>query len=312
MSKKPVRPCLILHKKSCNRPEVKAAVRQVRSDGIDLEVSIPWKAKDLRRFVRKSLKRGVDRFVAGGGDGTLNDVLNAILKCKNGAQASIGVLPLGTANDFARGIGIDTKDLASALRLACMGRPTPIDVGRMNGRYFINVASGGFGAEVTATTPKELKRKLGGGAYALMGLVKAANLQPIHARVLLPDGGVVEGEILVMAVGNSRYAGGGFEVAPKADLKDGLLDLAALGNPSLAKLGQLIEEIADPASEGRQTFFYRQLERFVLETDRPLHINLDGEPFIDKRFEFDVLNCGVRVVLGGSTVGAAAQVHALQ
>ena len=307
MSDKSSRPCLILHKKSCNRPEVKAAVKQVQSEGVELEVIIPWKGKDLCRFVRKAFKKGVDRFVAGGGDGTLNDVLNAVLRCDKAPLASIGILPLGTANDFARGNGIDTKDLASALRLACTGTPTPIDVGRMNGRYFINVATGGFGAEVTATTPKELKRKLGGGAYALMGLVKAANLQPIHARVLLPDGDVVEGEILVMAVGNSRFAGGGFEVAPKADLKDGLLDLAALGNPSLAKLGQLIEELADPSSEGRQTFFYRQLERFVLETDRPFHINLDGEPFIEKRFEFDVLNGGVRVVLGDSMVAAPAQ-----
>jgi diacylglycerol kinase family enzyme len=140
-----------------------------------------------------------------------------------------------------------------------------------------------------------------------MGLVKAANLQPTQARVLLPDGEVVAGEILVMAVGNSRFAGGGFEVAPKADLSEGLLDLVALGNPSLAKLGQLIDELADPSGEGHQTFFYRQLDRFVLETDRPFHINLDGEPFINRRFEFDVLNSGVQVVLGDSRATQSAQ-----
>ena len=307
MSKKFLQPCLILHKKSCNRPEVKAAVRQVRSEGIELEVIIPWRGKDLRQFARKALRKGVKRFVVGGGDGKLNNVLNAMLRCKKASQASIGILPLGTANDFARGVGIDTKDLVAALRLACMGTPTPIDVGRMNGRYFVNVASGGFGAEVTATTPRELKRKLGGSAYALMGLVKAANLQPTQARVMLPDGKVEKGEILVMAVGNSRFAGGGFEVAPKADLKDGLLDLAALGNPSLAKLGQLIEELADPSGEGGQTFFYRQLQRFVIETDRPFHINLDGEPFIDNRFEFDVVNSGVQMVLGDSIAALSAQ-----
>jgi len=306
MSKKAVRPCLILHKKSCNRPEVKAAVQQARNENIQLEVMIPWKGKDLRRFVRKALKKGVNRFVAGGGDGTLNAVLNAVLKCEKASRASIGLLPLGTANDFARGNGIDAKDLAVALRHACTGTPTPIDVGRMNGRYFINVASGGFGAEVTATTPRELKSKLGGGAYALMGLVKAANLQPTHSRILLPDGEVEDGKILVMAVGNSRFAGGGFEVAPKADITDGLLDLAALGNPSLAKLGQLIEELKDISGEGRQTFFYRQLKRFVLETDRPFHINLDGEPFVDRRFEFDVLSRGVQVVLGEKKTALSA------
>ena len=142
-------------KKSCTRPEVKAAVKHVRQSGIDVDVYIPWSRKDLRRFVRQTVKDGAQRIVAGGGDGTLNAVVNAMIRGDIRPKASLGILPLGTANDFAKGAGIDAEEiLMSALELACTGSPTKIDVGRMNDQYFINVASAGFGAEVTATTPQ--------------------------------------------------------------------------------------------------------------------------------------------------------------
>ena len=198
--KKPAKTCLVLHKKSCTRPEVKAAVKHVRESGIDLDVYIPWSTKGLRRFVRQAVKNGAERIVAGGGDGTLNAVVNAMIREGKRPKASLGILPLGTANDFAKGAGIDAKDLISALELACTGSPTKIDVGRMNDQYFINVASAGFGAEITATTPQDMKKFLGGMAYSIMGFVKAFQLEPYEGRLILPDGVVKEGSMLIMAV----------------------------------------------------------------------------------------------------------------
>ena len=113
--KKPAKTCLVLHKKSCTRPEVKAAVKQVRQSGVDVDVYIPWSRKDLRRFVRQAIKEGAQRIVAGGGDGTLNAVVNAMISGDKRPKASLGILPLGTANDFAKGAGIDAKDLTSRL-----------------------------------------------------------------------------------------------------------------------------------------------------------------------------------------------------
>ena len=111
----PAKTCLVLHKKSCTRPEVKAAVKHVRESGIDVDVYIPWSRKDLRRFVRQAIKDGAKRIVAGGGDGTLNAVVNALIRRDKRPKTSLGILPLGTANDFAKGAGIDAKDLISAL-----------------------------------------------------------------------------------------------------------------------------------------------------------------------------------------------------
>ena len=95
-------------------------------------------------------------------------------------------MPLGTANDFANGCGIPA-DPKQAFVLCANGRATVIDVGKANDRYFINAASGGFGATLTAATPPELKRLLGGAAYTLMGAILAAKFKPYSGRLILPD-----------------------------------------------------------------------------------------------------------------------------
>ena len=291
---------LILQKKSCTRPDVKAAVKTVQASGIDLRVVIPWSGKDLSRFVKQAIKQGATRIVSGGGDGTLNAVVNALMQKERASKASLGVLPLGTANDFARGADIPLGDLAAALTLACTGDATAIDVGRMNGRYFINAASGGFGAEITATTPPGLKAVLGGTAYSVMGLIKAFNLKPYEAR-LVSDGQVEDGSFLFMAVGNNRFAGGGYEVAPNASLTDGRLDIAVIKDASSVGLEALAGEFSDPFNESNQFLYYRQLAEFTIESERPLHVNLDGEPFEGTRFDFDVHPQSISIALGPTT-----------
>jgi diacylglycerol kinase family enzyme len=134
----------------------------------------------------------VTALIAGGGDGTINAVADALIgKGREKPAVTLGVFPLGTANDFARGCELPADDLAECLRIACTREGRPIDVGVMNKRNFINVASMGFGAEITATTPVELKKRLGGGAYTLMGMVKAMNLTPYTGRLLIPGQDVV-------------------------------------------------------------------------------------------------------------------------
>jgi lipid kinase YegS len=241
--------------------------------------------------------------VAGGGDGTLNAVVNAMIKGDTRPKASLGILPLGTANDFARGAGIDATDLRSALHLACTGSPTKIDVGRMNELYFINVASAGFGAEVTATTPQDMKKLLGGVAYSIMGFVKAFQLEPYEGRLILPDGVVKEGSMLIMAVGNSRFAGGGYEVAPQANLTDGLLDIAIVSGLLSEDLSRIVGELRDPTSPRNEHLLYRQLSAFTIETQKPLHVNLDGESTKGTQFEFRCIPKALAVVLGDTAAG---------
>lgn len=288
--------CLVLHRKSANEPKIKEAVKFVRSSGIKLRVRIPWNKKDKPRVVAEALDDGATRVIAGGGDGTVNAVVNALVgKGKKKPKVSMGILPLGTANDFAHGLGLPCDDLNECLEIACTRKARKIDVGRANDRFFINVTSGGFGAEITATTPVNLKKALGGGAYTLMGLIKAFRLEPYRGQLLVPGEEPVEGAMLFMAVGNSRLAGGGFEVAPKAKVDDGLLDLAAVIHDPDGNLTHLPAEMKDIDNPENRIIYYRQLPEFTIESAKGVHFNLDGEPTVETRITFSVLPKHLRV-----------------
>ncbi len=287
---------LILHRKSANEPYVKEAVKAVRKEGIKLRVLVPFNKAEKTQVVREALERGAERIIAGGGDGTINAVANALIG--SGVEkpaATLGVFPLGTANDFARGCGLPADDLAECLRIACTREGRPIDIGIMNKRYFINVASMGFGAEITATTPVQLKKALGGGAYTLVGMVKAMNLTPYSGRLLIPGQDPIEGNMLFGAVGNNHFAGGGFDIAPNAKLDDGLLDLTAIMHSPGFSLPELARELENPMNPDNRFVFYRQLMEFTIEADQKLHCNLDGEPVRKKKLKFNILPQHLRV-----------------
>ena len=146
----------------------------------------------------------------------------------------------------------------------------------MNDQYFINVASAGFGAEVTATTPQDMKKFLGGMAYSIMGFVKAFQLEPYEGRLILPDGVVKEGSMLIMAVGHSRFAGGGYEVAPQASVTDGLLDIAVLSGRLSDNLSRIVGELRDPINPLNEHLLYRQLSAFTIETGKPPELGRCG------------------------------------
>ena len=282
--------CLVLHRKSADRPEVKDAVKAVTDSGIELRVRIPWNKQDKPRVVREAVAAGATRIIAGGGDGTINAVVNSLVgKGKKPPRAELGILPLGTANDFARGCSLPVDDLESCLRIACLAPTRAVDVGRMNKRSFINVASLGFGAEVTATTSVDLKKHLGGVAYTLMGFATALQFSPYTGRLTIPGQNPMPGEMLIAAVGNCRYAGGGFDVAPKASMSDGLLDLAVIAHDQQFSPARVLQEMQDPYNESNQYVTYRQLSEFTFESDNKLHCNLDGEPVRKRKLRFSVL-----------------------
>ncbi|WP_189474627.1 hypothetical protein [Parahalioglobus pacificus] len=166
----------------------------------------------------------------------------------------------------------------------------------MNGRHFINVASGGFGAEVTATTPQDIKRRLGGAAYTLNGLIKVWEVQPYKCTLFLPDEAPLEVSMVLIAVGNSRLAGGGFEVAPAADPRDERLDVMVLTDAVLSEPGPTLAELRDPMKPDNRRVFYRQAASFRIGSDAHLHISLDGEPVLADSLEFSVRPAALKSV----------------
>lgn len=286
---------VILNGKSAARPEVRTAVNQIRDEGQSMEVRCTWEGGDAARFAQEAMSDGIEVLVAAGGDGTVHEVVNGLMTAELSPELALGVLPLGTANDFARGCGIPLEPY-EALKLASGGTPVAIDVPSANGVFFANVASGGFGAEVTVGTPTGLKRAMGGGAYALVGIVTAAKMMPYSGKVV-GAGESAEGTFIALAVGNARQAGGGFQVTPKALLDDGLLDLMILTDFETKDLGLVLNEIQDFANPSNRFVHYRQVPEFEMEIPGKLPINLDGEPYRWDRIRFEVRPKAIHVVL---------------
>jgi lipid kinase YegS len=286
---------VILNGKGAANPAVRAAINRIRDEGQPLEVRCTWEGGDAARFAQETMNDGVDLLIAGGGDGTINEIVNGLLAADTAPKMACGVLPLGTANDFARGCGIPL-DPYEALKLATTGDPVPIDIPSANGVYFANVASGGFGAEVTVGTNPQLKKALGGGAYALTGLVTAAKMEPYSGRVVSAEESA-EGSFIVMAVGNARQAGGGLQVTRNAYLNDGLMDVMAISDFQTKDLGLVIQELQDFTNTENRFVHYRQVPGFEIEVASKLPINLDGEPHRWDHITFEILPKCLRVVL---------------
>lgn len=279
-------------KKACLEP-VRSAIFKARESGL-VEVRSTWEVGDVQRLVDEAFRDGCQRLVAAGGDGTVNEVADAILHLDEDEHPEIAVLPLGTANDFATACTIPSDPLA-ALMLAQTGRACSVDAVKANEFHFINVASGGFGAQVTANTPVELKNFLGGGAYTLSGLVQAVNFSSFHGEVRLPEESFRD-NVVVGAVCNGRQAGGGQQLAPTAMIDDGLLDLVALNQFPPAALAQVMTELMNSEISGDYVKRFR-VPWIEWNSDIDMPINLDGEPISTKKIRFEVLPGAIKLVL---------------
>ena len=156
---------IILHGKAAGDPEVREAVLGLRKEGHLVQLRVTWEGgtRPGRRPKRVAdAHRGhVDCIVAGGGDGTINEVFAAAYAAQLPETCSLAILPLGTANDLAHALGVPVDDVAAALRLAANARPRRMDAGFVDGRLFVNVVSGGFGSRVTAETDPEAQGAAG-------------------------------------------------------------------------------------------------------------------------------------------------------
>jgi len=281
---------LILHGKQALNDEVRRAVEAQRAAGWELAVRLTWEAGDAQRLVHEALGQGAGYIIAGGGDGTLRDIAEAMALA--GTDASLVLLPLGTANDFARAAGVPL-DCAGALALLDVPA-RPIDLGEVGGQLFLNMATGGFGSQVTANTSDDLKKVLGGAAYLFTGLSRFAELRPAYGQLRGPDF-EWEGQLLALGIGNGRQAGGGHVLCPKALADDGLLDISILPAPTEV-FGTLKDLLA--GGLGVDNLFVRaRLPWVQIHSAEGLDINLDGEPLTGDSLKFSIRRGALNVHL---------------
>ncbi len=293
---------LILNGKSAGDDDLRSAVGHWRQHGVQLEVRVTWEEGDAERYVAEAIDHGVDVIVAAGGDGTLSAVAETLAHRDEPAEAlpSLALVPMGTANDFATSAGIPTEP-QQAFALIGQASARSVDLLRVDadGRtwWCANLASGGFGTQVTVETDAGLKKMLGGLAYVITGIAKLGRIEPITARLSGPDF-AWEGGFIALGIGNGRQAGGGQQLCPQALIDDGLLDVTVvpeLEGEVAATIGQMLTGGKEAALERVAT--RAQLPWLQIEAPQALTLNLDGEPVQARRFRIDCVPGRVRMHL---------------
>lgn len=293
---------LILNGKSAGDDDLREAVGALREDGIMLDVRVTWEDGDAERYVAEAIRDGVDTVIAAGGDGTLSEVATTLAHRDGPADTlpSLGLVPLGTANDFATAAGIPDEPLP-ALQLVREAAPAPVDLLRIDAEdgphWCANLASGGFGTEVTVETDEGLKKMLGGLAYLITGVAKLGRIEPVAARVRGPEF-EWQGDFIALGIGNGRQAGGGQALCPDALIDDGLLDLTIV--PELS--GEVAATVGTLVKDGKHAALDRVATRarlpwVELEADQSLILNLDGEPVQSRRFRIECVPGRIRMHL---------------
>ncbi len=240
--------------------------------------------------------------ILGGGDGSVSSIVDFLAH----RHVTLGLLPLGTANDFARTLEMPS-DVEEACQTIASGKVVDVDLGLAGENYYVNVASVGLSVGVTQTLTPGLKRRIGALAYPTAAIKAFLGHEPFSARLTFPGGDYepVEYErLLQVAVGNGRFYGGGMVVAPESGIDDRRLDIYAI---ELGRRRDLIG-VARYLKSGdfirSESVSHYRTERVRLETDPELPLNIDGEVVSRTPQDFSVVHNALKVLVPPESTAA--------
>jgi diacylglycerol kinase (ATP) len=256
----------------------------------------------LPEAVQEALGDGYEFLILGGGDGTVSSVVDFLAD----RGTLLGLLPLGTANDFARTLDIP-EDIEEACKLIANGKVVDIDLGLAGDNFYVNVASVGLSVEATRALSPWLKKSTGPLAYPVAAISAFLKHEPFSARLTFPEGDhepVGYDRLLQVAVGNGRFYGGGMIVALESGIDDKTLDIYAIdlgrrrdliGAVRYLKSGDFIK------TDGVHNF---RTPRVRLETDPDLPVNIDGEVVTRTPQDFSVAQNALSVLVPQDSTAA--------
>lgn len=259
-------------------------------------------ASDARRWAREAAREGVDLVVAGGGDGTVHEVANGILDHPD-ASTSLGVLPLGTGNDLARGLRIPLN-LGKAFEVLEGGSVRPMDVIRVQldggaEEILLNALTGGFSGQAHEALDQEVKEVWGPLSYLRSG-VEMWGERRTYAVELEVDGETLSETVLNFMVCNGPFAGGGIAAAAGADLFDGFFDVVLIRDADARDLSTLAAGILSGKPVEHGSLVRREARGARVVAGASVPVSLDGEAIEASRMTFELLPGRLPVVVPGS------------
>ena len=277
------------------------ALERLGALGVEVGASFPvHDPARLAETVRTAVLAGHDPIILGGGDGSVSSTVDFLAH----HHSTLGLLPLGTANDFAR-----TLEIPSSLKEACetiaRGRVVDVDLGLAGENYYVNVASVGLSVEATPSLSPFLKKNIGPLAYPVAALKAFLKHEPFVGRLTFPDGDhapVEYGRLLQVAVENGRFYGGGMVVAPGSGMDDQSLDVYVIVLGRTRDLFGVARYLRSGDFVKSESVDHFRTSRVVLETEPDLPVNIDGELVAHTPEEFSVAPNALRVIVPeGST-----------
>lgn len=226
------------------------------------------------------------RIIVAGGDGTVNLCVNAMIK--HGINLPLGILPAGTANDFAYYFELPS-DIEYQLDIALGEKTTKVDVGEVNGRNFVNVAAMGALIDVSQKTDPNLKNAIGVLAYYLKALTEIPQLHAIPVKLTTPESVHFE-DIYFMVVMNGESAGGFRKLSPQSSMNDGKLDVIAFRKMPILELAPLLFEVVNGRHPNNKNVLFFQTDELTIESSEHISTDIDGERGEELPLYFKVLN----------------------
>lgn len=227
----------------------------------------------LRAFVKTINWDQVDKIIIAGGDGTIHNMINFLMK--KGIEKPIALFPVGTANDFSQMFGIPSN-LNEMVKVALDDYCISCDLGMANDRFFVNVASFGSLVEVGHRVNPQLKNTLGVLAYYIKGIEELPKLKPVQI-VLESSNRNFEGEIFFALIMNGKSAGGFRKLAPMSDVQDGMFDVLIFKKCPLLEIMPLLIKVWNGEHPNSPYIEYFQAEKLTITTDDKISSDLDGE-----------------------------------
>jgi len=248
--------------------------------------------EDATVAAKLAAERNFDLVVAAGGDGTIYEVINGLAPFRE--RPTLGIIPTGTTNDFARALGIP-REIDGACDILASGTVQDIDIGKVNQQYFINIAGGGTLTELTYEVPSKLKTVLGQLAYYMKGIEKLVLLRPTRMRIESKEK-VIDEEIMMFLVANSHSIGGFEKLAPKANLQDGYFDVLVVKKTSIPEFIKLASYALRGEHLDDERVIYFQTAELQVTSEHTVHLNLDGELGGQLPSQFRVLHKHLKIL----------------
>jgi len=231
------------------------------------------------------------KVVVAGGDGTINTVVNGMIR--NKVDLPLAIFPCGTANDFAYYFDLP-MELKGMIKVATEENYTYADVGQVNSKYFINVAAMGFLVDVSQKTDPNIKSTLGVLSYYLRGLGELPNLKPIPVQISSEEYTSTD-NIYFMLVMNGRSAGGFKKIAPRASINDGKLDVVIFKEMPIMELMPLLVSVMTGNHTENKNVVSFSTDRLIIDSDQHIGTDIDGEKGSELPLDIRVLHNRIRI-----------------